>query len=841
MSASDNEHSSKDGGTSLVWIAAMWGFVSAISLVIGSVIGTWRLPRKSIRAVLMSFGGGALLFALSVELFAHRLHEGSADVVWIMEAAAICGGVLFEGLNKILSASGGEFRKPATLQRRFRQMRALSLRRFVKRLSRLPIFASLTMEEIRHIVQNSMHRERFHKGDAIPTDTAMYFILSGCVEIILFDEDDAQLSNSPNIHSMADLGRDKIADKIVLGKDQLFGDVAVLTGSDVRTEVKALAPTRTLVMPAREFRHLIDRKPDVRKHLLLRAVEHLQQAHILSGLPLRVLIQLSTQAVPVTYKTGERLIEGRVDERTPLYIVFSGTVDVVRDDDGDRQIVRTNQVVGIEHLIYARPRPVTAVAVEEVTALKICRQDLDAAVRETEGGLPWLNNKQRDLSSVPKDSLTPPASECGSRPPTPSTCTCIAEDSKPDILNTSLITLAGAQEQTKANSSKEPLDLVLPNAVKSDASTTASSRHSPASPCINISKDPMYANAIKEESLKDCLTLEVSWAAVRSKEEGTEAYWGPQKSKEEGRKLSKQVLGWTDDPQDLDASEYKLPWGKASSLVSKESSPQKFSAILSQESRKISKRILGWTEQPSEQQVDMDPVEPFNPDDDEDENDIVTHQNTVQALSEMNRSSSKSPNKLLAVKPGAATAGANVNRQGSMQSVDSEGGGHITMEEAGHGSSKHAAIMIWLGILIDGVPEALVIGMMVTSSGGQVKAVLPFVIGVFLSNLPESMSSSGTMKQHGMKTKTILAMWWTITLTTAIGAGLGAAIFPTNASEDPQLVTLIVAVEGLAAGAMLTMIAQTMMPEAFEQGGDVVGLSCLLGFLTALSVKLLPL
>merc|ERR1719262_2165454 len=130
--------------------------------------------------------------------------------------------------------------------------------------------------------------------------------------------------------------------------------------------------------------------------------------------------------------------------------------------------------------------------------------------------------------------------------------------------------------------------------------------------------------------------------------------------------------------------------------------------------------------------------------------------------------------------------------------------------------------------------------MMVTASNGQVKAVLPFVIGVFLSNLPESMSSSGTMKAHGMRTKYILAMWWTITLTMAIGAGLGAALFPPDASENPDLVMTIAAVEGLAAGAMLTMIAQTMMPEAFEQGGDVVGLSCLAGFLCASSVKLLP-
>eukprot|EP00812_Abedinium_dasypus_P012273 NODE_57_length_2331_cov_257.542619.p1 GENE.NODE_57_length_2331_cov_257.542619~~NODE_57_length_2331_cov_257.542619.p1 ORF type:complete len:722 (-),score=220.49 NODE_57_length_2331_cov_257.542619:150-2027(-) len=163
------------------------------------------------------------------------------------------------------------------------------------------------------------------------------------------------------------------------------------------------------------------------------------------------------------------------------------------------------------------------------------------------------------------------------------------------------------------------------------------------------------------------------------------------------------------------------------------------------------------------------------------------------------------------------------------------------------GLGKHRALMVWLGILIDAVPESLVIGILINKSAsddpGQflrtASAALPFVIGVFLSNLPESMSSSGSMKAHGMRATTIVSLWVATTLITAVGAAIGAVLFPPGSVHSAELA--ISSVEGLAAGAMLTMIAQTMMPEAYEQGGDIVGLASLAGFLCALSVKIIPL
>lgn len=181
------------------------------------------------------------------------------------------------------------------------------------------------------------------------------------------------------------------------------------------------------------------------------------------------------------------------------------------------------------------------------------------------------------------------------------------------------------------------------------------------------------------------------------------------------------------------------------------------------------------------------------------------------------------------------------------ENVVAEGGTHT--HASGHDTSGHRAVMIWLGILIDAVPESLVIGILINKSASaedtdrfsqSAASALPFVIGVFLSNLPESMSSSGSMKLHGMRVSTILMMWLATTVLTAAGAMIGAVLFPPGSSGDQSAELVVVSVEGLAAGAMLTMIAQTMMPEAFEQGGDIVGLSCLAGFLCALSVRLIP-
>jgi zinc transporter ZupT len=142
-------------------------------------------------------------------------------------------------------------------------------------------------------------------------------------------------------------------------------------------------------------------------------------------------------------------------------------------------------------------------------------------------------------------------------------------------------------------------------------------------------------------------------------------------------------------------------------------------------------------------------------------------------------------------------------------------------------SSKGAPLAIWLGILLDGIPESLVIG----ASLIYQDISLALLAGLFLSNYPEALFSSIGLRQQGFSVRRVLSMWTSIMLITGVGAALGSLLFVGSGH-----VTLSI-FEGIAAGAMLTMIAQTMLPAAYFKGGSIIGLATLAGFLVALFFK----
>lgn len=146
---------------------------------------------------------------------------------------------------------------------------------------------------------------------------------------------------------------------------------------------------------------------------------------------------------------------------------------------------------------------------------------------------------------------------------------------------------------------------------------------------------------------------------------------------------------------------------------------------------------------------------------------------------------------------------------------------------AAHGQKSggsNVALAIWLGIALDGIPESLVIG----GSMEGTSISLALVGGLFMANFPESMSSASVMKKQGSHSMHIIGMWVSLMLMTAVGAALGNVFI---ADAPLHLRALL---EGLAAGAMLAMIAQTMLPEAFEHGGWLTGLMTVIGFLAAI-------
>jgi zinc transporter, ZIP family len=135
-----------------------------------------------------------------------------------------------------------------------------------------------------------------------------------------------------------------------------------------------------------------------------------------------------------------------------------------------------------------------------------------------------------------------------------------------------------------------------------------------------------------------------------------------------------------------------------------------------------------------------------------------------------------------------------------------------------------------LGIVLDGIPESIVLGLTVLEGGGVGVAILA---AVFLSNLPEAIAATTGLASGSWSNQRILGLWTLVALVSGIAALAGYALF-----GDTSLSTLAF-VLAFAGGAILTMLADTMMPEAFEHGGKLVGLFTTLGFALAFGISML--
>jgi ZIP family zinc transporter len=142
--------------------------------------------------------------------------------------------------------------------------------------------------------------------------------------------------------------------------------------------------------------------------------------------------------------------------------------------------------------------------------------------------------------------------------------------------------------------------------------------------------------------------------------------------------------------------------------------------------------------------------------------------------------------------------------------------------QAQAGASSGVAIA--LGALLDGIPESAVIGISLVEGGSVSTAV---VAAVFLSNVPEGLSSAAGMKAAGRSRTYIFGVWAGIAIASGIAAMIGNV-----ALADASGATIAV-ITALAGGAILAMIVDTMVPEATEQGHELTGLIATLGFFIA--------
>lgn len=152
--------------------------------------------------------------------------------------------------------------------------------------------------------------------------------------------------------------------------------------------------------------------------------------------------------------------------------------------------------------------------------------------------------------------------------------------------------------------------------------------------------------------------------------------------------------------------------------------------------------------------------------------------------------------------------------------VDHRGGAaRGRMDPADDGSG--AAIV--LGAFLDGLPEAAILGITL-ALGGSVDAA--FVLAIVVSNVPQGVAGTASMRAAGATTRHVAALWGVLTVACAVVAGAGFALADGLADHAGEA-------QAFAGGAVLTMLADSLMPEGFKEGGRAVGLVTVAGFLVA--------
>lgn len=143
-------------------------------------------------------------------------------------------------------------------------------------------------------------------------------------------------------------------------------------------------------------------------------------------------------------------------------------------------------------------------------------------------------------------------------------------------------------------------------------------------------------------------------------------------------------------------------------------------------------------------------------------------------------------------------------------------------EHAGSGAA------IAIGALLDGIPESVVLGLSLLGGGG---VGVPVLAAIFISNLPEGLSSAAGMKRNGRSATYVFGVWVAIAVASGLAGLLGALLL------DGASAGTIAVITAVAAGAILAMIADTMIPEAFERTHLYAGLIATVGFILTFTIE----
>ena len=144
-------------------------------------------------------------------------------------------------------------------------------------------------------------------------------------------------------------------------------------------------------------------------------------------------------------------------------------------------------------------------------------------------------------------------------------------------------------------------------------------------------------------------------------------------------------------------------------------------------------------------------------------------------------------------------------------------------DNAGGGKSA-SGLSLLVGSVMDNIPENMALGISLVT-GGTVNVVL--IAAIFISNFPEGLASTEGMKSNGRNKKYIIGLWSIAVIIGTISTAIGFAVL---SKASPFVISIAIS---FAAGAILVMLAESMIPEAFEEGGSKIGLAAMAGFAVA--------
>lgn len=162
--------------------------------------------------------------------------------------------------------------------------------------------------------------------------------------------------------------------------------------------------------------------------------------------------------------------------------------------------------------------------------------------------------------------------------------------------------------------------------------------------------------------------------------------------------------------------------------------------------------------------------------------------------------------------------------------LNSSGVKHRKRSHRQQPATNNTGVAIAAGTLLDGIPESMAIGLLVASGG---KLSLATVAAIFISNIPEALSSTAGMRQAGRSGWFMVRLWGGMAVLSGVFAVIGAVFFGSAPEHIKALITCV------AAGGIFAMVVETMIPEAFAETHELSGLIAATGFIIAVTMQAL--